>query len=150
MVLSKEHPPSDPLSFGRAGADANTAAGMQRDRRPRCVPHRIDGATISGLSNRFDVYYGMADSRIGVARLDMPDFFTARRSRRLHGSKGVMRSVWFVGRPLSDRPSICRSRLYFAGNNLRQFSRVRKRLVPRGQPILLQQVRHNIQRLRVV
>ena len=23
--------------------------------------------------NRFDVYYGMADSRIGVARLDVPD-----------------------------------------------------------------------------
>jgi ribosome-associated translation inhibitor RaiA len=26
-----------------------------------------------GLPNRFDVYYGMADSRIGVARLDLPD-----------------------------------------------------------------------------
>ncbi|MGA2148579.1 MAG: glycosidase, partial [Bryobacteraceae bacterium] len=27
-----------------------------------------------GSPDRFDVYYGMADSRIGVARLDMPDF----------------------------------------------------------------------------
>jgi hypothetical protein len=24
--------------------------------------------------DRFDVYYGMADNRIGVARLDVPDF----------------------------------------------------------------------------
>jgi hypothetical protein len=24
--------------------------------------------------DRFDVYYGMADNRIGVARLDLPDF----------------------------------------------------------------------------
>lgn len=26
-----------------------------------------------GLPERFDIYYGMADDRIGVARLDMPD-----------------------------------------------------------------------------
>ena len=26
-----------------------------------------------GLPDRFDVYYGMADSRIGVARLDVPE-----------------------------------------------------------------------------
>ena len=27
--------------------------------------------------NRFDVYYGMADSRIGVAQLDLPDVLPA-------------------------------------------------------------------------
>ena len=26
-----------------------------------------------GLPRRFDVYYGMADNRIGVARLDLPE-----------------------------------------------------------------------------
>ena len=36
-------------------------------------PPGIDRRDDLGLSNRFDVYYGMADSRIGVARLDMPD-----------------------------------------------------------------------------
>jgi predicted GH43/DUF377 family glycosyl hydrolase len=36
-------------------------------------PTGIDRRDDLGLSNRFDVYYGMADSRIGVARLDMPD-----------------------------------------------------------------------------
>lgn len=32
-------------------------------REPHCL----------GLPDRFDVYYGMADNRIGVARLDLPD-----------------------------------------------------------------------------
>ena len=31
-------------------------------------PNAID----LGLPSRFDIYYGMADSRIGVARLDFP------------------------------------------------------------------------------
>ena len=36
-------------------------------------PTGIDRRDDLGLPNRFDVYYGMADSRIGVARLDMRD-----------------------------------------------------------------------------
>jgi len=36
-------------------------------------PTGIDRRDDLGLPNRFDVYYGMADSRIGVARLDLPD-----------------------------------------------------------------------------
>lgn len=36
-------------------------------------PTGIDRRDDLGLPNRFDVYYGMADSRIGVARLDVPD-----------------------------------------------------------------------------
>ncbi len=35
-------------------------------------PTGIDRRNDLGLPNRFDVYYGMADNRIGVARLDMP------------------------------------------------------------------------------
>ena len=36
-------------------------------------PTGIDRRTDLGTPNRFDVYYGMADDRIGVARLDLPD-----------------------------------------------------------------------------
>jgi len=37
-------------------------------------PTGIDRRDDLGSPNRFDVYYGMADYRIGVARLDVPDF----------------------------------------------------------------------------
>ena len=36
-------------------------------------PTGIDRRDDLGLSDRFDVYYGMADDRIGVARLDLPE-----------------------------------------------------------------------------
>jgi predicted GH43/DUF377 family glycosyl hydrolase len=36
-------------------------------------PTGIDRRDDLGLPNRLDIYYGMADSRIGVARLDLPD-----------------------------------------------------------------------------
>jgi hypothetical protein len=37
-------------------------------------PTGIDRRDDIGAPDRFDVYYGMADDRIGVARLDLPDF----------------------------------------------------------------------------
>ena len=37
-------------------------------------PTAIDRRDDLGMSDRFDVYYGMADNRIGVARLDVPAF----------------------------------------------------------------------------
>jgi predicted GH43/DUF377 family glycosyl hydrolase len=36
-------------------------------------PTGIDRRDDLGSLDRFDVYYGMADKRIGVARLDLPD-----------------------------------------------------------------------------
>lgn len=36
-------------------------------------PTGIDRRDDLGQPNRFDVYYGMADNRIGVARLDLPE-----------------------------------------------------------------------------
>jgi predicted GH43/DUF377 family glycosyl hydrolase len=36
-------------------------------------PTGIDRRDDLGSSDRFDVYYGVADDRIGVARLDVPD-----------------------------------------------------------------------------
>ena len=73
MVLSKERPQlvryrsADPvltpsLPEERDGAVANVV-----------FPTGIDRRDDLGLPDRFDVYYGMADSRIGVARLDVPE-----------------------------------------------------------------------------
>ena len=36
-------------------------------------PTGIDRRDDLGSPDRFDVYYGMADDRIGVARLDLPE-----------------------------------------------------------------------------
>jgi predicted GH43/DUF377 family glycosyl hydrolase len=74
MVLSKEHPrviryrSTEPvltpvLPQERVGAIANVV-----------FPTGIDRRDDLGLPDRFDVYYGMADDRIGAARLDLPDF----------------------------------------------------------------------------
>jgi predicted GH43/DUF377 family glycosyl hydrolase len=73
MVLSKDHPrviryrSTEPvltptLSQERDGIVANVV-----------FPTGIDRRDDLGTPNRFDVYYGMADNRIGVARLDLPD-----------------------------------------------------------------------------
>lgn len=73
MVLSEEHPriiryrspepvltPSSPEEL--SGTIANVV-----------FPTGIDRRDDLGNPDRFDVYYGMADSRIGVARLDLPE-----------------------------------------------------------------------------
>jgi beta-1,2-mannobiose phosphorylase / 1,2-beta-oligomannan phosphorylase len=72
IVLSSEHPnriiyrspepvlvPEDPLE--RSGIVDNVV-----------FPTGIDRRDDLGLPDRYDVYYGMADQRIGVARLDVP------------------------------------------------------------------------------
>lgn len=74
MVLSKQHPQviryrcTEPvltpaLPQERHGIIANAV-----------FPTGIDRRDDLGSPNRFDVYYGMADYRIGVARLDVPNF----------------------------------------------------------------------------
>lgn len=73
MVLSKEHPrviryrSAEPvltplLPKERHGIVSNVV-----------FPTGIDRRDDLGSPDRFDVYYGMADSRIGVARLDVPE-----------------------------------------------------------------------------
>ena len=73
MVLSKEHPrvvwyrSAEPvlapvLPKERSGTVANVV-----------FPTGIDRRDDLGSPDRFDVYYGMADYRIGVARLDVPE-----------------------------------------------------------------------------
>jgi predicted GH43/DUF377 family glycosyl hydrolase len=89
MVLSKEHPrfigyrSSQPvltpdLPLERQGIVANVV-----------FPTGIDRRDDLGSPDRFDVYYGMADDRIGVARLDLPGFLPPaavadRRCTRVH------------------------------------------------------------------
>ncbi|MGD0570645.1 MAG: hypothetical protein ABSA78_19760 [Candidatus Sulfotelmatobacter sp.] len=74
MVLSEEHPQviryrsPEPvltplMSEERHGIIANVV-----------FPTGIDRRADLGSPDRFDVYYGMADYRIGVARLDLPEF----------------------------------------------------------------------------
>jgi predicted GH43/DUF377 family glycosyl hydrolase len=72
MVLSTEHPRTiryrsrEPvltpeLAQEKSGTIANVV-----------FPTGIDRRDDLGMPDRFDVYYGMADNRIGVARLDVP------------------------------------------------------------------------------
>ncbi|AGA27178.1 glycoside hydrolase family 130 protein [Singulisphaera acidiphila] len=74
LVLAPEHPrvilyrSPDPvltpeLPQERRGIVANVV-----------FPTAIDRRDDLGLPDRFDVYYGMADDRIGVARLNVPEF----------------------------------------------------------------------------
>jgi predicted GH43/DUF377 family glycosyl hydrolase len=73
MILAKDHPrevlyrSADPiltptLPQERIGTIGNVV-----------FPTGIDRRDDLGTPDRFDVYYGMADNRIGVARLDLPD-----------------------------------------------------------------------------
>jgi len=72
MILSEEHPRviryrspepvlTPELPQERIGTIGNVV-----------FPTAIDRRTDLGLPDRYDVYYGMADNRIGVARLDVP------------------------------------------------------------------------------
>jgi predicted GH43/DUF377 family glycosyl hydrolase len=73
MVLAKEHPrmvryrSAEPLLTPTIPQElSGTVADV-------VFPTGIDRRDDLGTPNRLDVYYGMADSSIGVARLDVPD-----------------------------------------------------------------------------
>ncbi len=72
MVLSKEHP----RRILYRSTESVLTPELHEERHgivPNVVfPTGIDRRDDLGSPDRFDVYYGMADSRIGVARLDMP------------------------------------------------------------------------------
>jgi len=73
MVLSKEHP----RIIHYRSLEPALYPLMPEERHgivPNVVfPTGIDRRDDLGMPNRFDVYYGMADKRIGVARFDLPD-----------------------------------------------------------------------------
>ena len=73
MLLSKEHPQI--IRYRSADPVLTPSLPQERDGTVANVvfPTGIDRRDDLGLPDRFDIYYGMADNRIGVARLDMPE-----------------------------------------------------------------------------
>jgi predicted GH43/DUF377 family glycosyl hydrolase len=73
MVLSKEHP----CEIRYRSAEPVLTPEMPQERHGTIAnvvfPTGIDRRDDLGTPDRFDVYYGMADNRIGVARLDLPE-----------------------------------------------------------------------------
>jgi len=72
MVLSKEHP----QIIRYRSAEPVLTPALPQERRGTVdnvvFPTGIDRRDDLGLPDRFDIYYGMADNRIGAARLDLP------------------------------------------------------------------------------
>jgi len=74
MVLSKEHPQK--IHYRSTDPVLTPSFPQERDATVANVvfPTGIDRRDDIGMPDRFDIYYGMADNRIGAARLDVPDF----------------------------------------------------------------------------
>ncbi len=72
MVLSREHPnkiiyrSSEPVLVPEGDLECHGTVENV------VFPSGIDRRDDFGAPDRFDIYYGMADNRIGVARLDVP------------------------------------------------------------------------------
>jgi predicted GH43/DUF377 family glycosyl hydrolase len=73
MVLSKEHPQVIRYRSAKPVLTPTLPEECHGTVAHVVFPTGIDRRDDLGLSNRLDVYYGMADNRIGVARLDLPD-----------------------------------------------------------------------------
>jgi predicted GH43/DUF377 family glycosyl hydrolase len=73
MLLSKEHPQN--IRYRTAEPVLTPVLPQERSGTVANVvfPTGIDRRDDLGKPERFDVYYGMADNRIGAARLDLPD-----------------------------------------------------------------------------
>ena len=73
MVLSKQHPRL--IRYRSVQPVLTPSLPEERDGTVANVvfPTGIDRRDDLGTPDRFDVYYGMADNRIGVARLDLPE-----------------------------------------------------------------------------
>ena len=73
MIVSKEHPLV--ITYRSVEPVLTPTLPQERDGTVDNVvfPTGIDRRDDLGTPDRFDVYYGMADRRIGVARLDLPE-----------------------------------------------------------------------------
>ena len=73
MIFSKEHPLE--ILYRSPEPVLTPTLPQERDGTVDNVvfPTGIDRRDDLGAPDRFDVYYGMADNRIGVARLDLPE-----------------------------------------------------------------------------
>jgi len=78
MVLSKQHPRV--VRYRSVEPVLTPMVPQERDGTVANVvfPTGIDRRDDLGTPDRFDVYYGMADNRIGVARLDLPEQIPVR------------------------------------------------------------------------
>ena len=72
MVLSTEHPNRIIYRSPEAVLAPVDPQEMHGTVENVVFPTGIDRRDDLGTPDRFDVYYGMADNRIGVARLDVP------------------------------------------------------------------------------
>ena len=74
MVISRDHPRE--ILYRSAEPVLTPVLPLERSGTVADVvfPTGIDRRHDLGSPDRFDVYYGMADTRIGVARLDLPDY----------------------------------------------------------------------------
>jgi predicted GH43/DUF377 family glycosyl hydrolase len=73
MVLSRQHPQN--IRYRSVEPVLTPTLPQERDGTVANVvfPSGIDRRDDIGMPDRLDVYYGMADNRIGVARLDVPE-----------------------------------------------------------------------------
>ena len=86
MVLSKDDPCH--IEFRSRNPALTPELRQERDGAKADIvfPTGIDRRDDIGTPNRFDVYYGMSDNRIGVARLDLPDILPPDRlAYPIHG-----------------------------------------------------------------
>ena len=77
MVLSEQHP--HVIRYRSKEPVLTPMLPQEKDGTVANVvfPTGIDRRDDLGTPDRFDIYYGMADNRIGVARLDLPDHLPA-------------------------------------------------------------------------
>ena len=77
MVLSRQHPRV--IRYRSVQPVLTPTLPEERDGTVANVvfPTGIDRRDDLGNPDRLDVYYGMADNRIGVARLDLPETILA-------------------------------------------------------------------------
>ena len=73
MVFSKDHPRQVRYRSRKPVMTPESLSERQGIVQNVVFPTGIDRRDDLGLPDRFDVYYGMADDRIGVARLDVPE-----------------------------------------------------------------------------
>ena len=126
---------SDPLSFPGAGADARRRALERIGTVANVVfPTAIDRRDDLGLPDRFDIYYGMADNRIGVCVSTCRNIYPQghspmRRESRNHFPSTVTLDQGNVTRPRSRSVEVHRQhdilshrRPARAGRTLRQYA----------------------------
>jgi beta-1,2-mannobiose phosphorylase / 1,2-beta-oligomannan phosphorylase len=87
MVLAKEHPREILYRSAAPVLSPESPQECQGTASNVVFPTGIDRRDDIGAPDRFDVYYGMADSRIGVARLDVPELLPTGGGADLTRSK---------------------------------------------------------------